>query len=68
MLAVVVALGLGDLAGGALADRAGLLTAFMAAAIVSALPVFLLPRWTAAAEASAEDRERDTAPASPSAS
>jgi hypothetical protein len=32
-----------------------LLVAFIAASVVSALPVFLLPRWSDAASASADD-------------
>lgn len=48
-----MAIGFGGLVGGILADRAGLLTAFVVAAIVSALPALLLPRWSAAALASA---------------
>jgi PAT family beta-lactamase induction signal transducer AmpG len=50
-----VAIGVGGLAGGLLADRGGLLVAFIAATVVSALPVVLLPRWGAAASASADD-------------
>jgi PAT family beta-lactamase induction signal transducer AmpG len=50
-----VAIGVGGLAGGLLADRGGLLVAFIAASVVSALPVFLLPRWSDAASASADD-------------
>jgi predicted MFS family arabinose efflux permease len=50
-----MAIGFGGLVGGLIADRAGLLTAFVTAAVVSALPALLLPRWTAAADASARD-------------
>ena len=50
-----VAIGVGGLIGGVIADRAGLLVAFVAATIVSATPLLLLPRWTAAANASADD-------------
>jgi predicted MFS family arabinose efflux permease len=50
-----VAIGFGGLVGGILADRAGLLTAFAAATVVSALPVLLLSRWSSAASASADD-------------
>lgn len=50
-----VAIGVGGLAGGLLADRGGLLVAFIAATVVSALPVVLLPEWHAAASASADD-------------
>jgi PAT family beta-lactamase induction signal transducer AmpG len=50
-----VAIGVGGLAGGILADRGGLLVAFIAATVVSALPVVLLPKWGAAASASADD-------------
>jgi len=50
-----VAIGIGGLLGGVIADRAGLLVAFIASAIVSAVPVLLLSRWNAAASASADD-------------
>ncbi|MDB4941338.1 MAG: AmpG protein [Labilithrix sp.] len=50
-----VAIGLGGLLGATLADHAGLLVAFLAAAVVSALPALLLPRWARAAAASAHD-------------
>jgi PAT family beta-lactamase induction signal transducer AmpG len=50
-----VAIGVGGLAGGLLADRGGLLVAFIAATVVSAMPVVLLPKWGAAASASADD-------------
>jgi PAT family beta-lactamase induction signal transducer AmpG len=49
-----VAIGIGGLIGGVMADRAGLLFAFVAATIVSALPALLLPRWNTAAAASAD--------------
>jgi MFS transporter, PAT family, beta-lactamase induction signal transducer AmpG len=48
-----MAIGFGGLVGGLIADRAGLLTAFVTAAVVSALPAVLLPRWGSAADASA---------------
>jgi predicted MFS family arabinose efflux permease len=47
-----VAIGLGGLAGGLIADRLGKETAFIAATIVCLLPGVLLPKWDAAAEAS----------------
>jgi predicted MFS family arabinose efflux permease len=50
-----VAIGLGGLIGGILADRAGLLVAFVAATVVSAAPVVLLRNWSASASASADD-------------
>lgn len=50
-----MAIGFGGLVGGLIADRAGLLVAFTTAAVVSALPILLLPRWTSAADASARD-------------
>ena len=50
-----VAIGVGGLIGGILADRGGLLVAFLAATVVSALPVVLLPKWGASASASADD-------------
>jgi predicted MFS family arabinose efflux permease len=46
-----MAIGVGGLLGGVLADRAGLLTAFVVASIVCALPAVLLPKWDAAVEA-----------------
>ena len=49
------AVGFGGLVGGLIADRAGLLVAFTTAAVMSALPLLLLPRWTSAADASARD-------------
>lgn len=48
-----VAIGIGGLVGGLIADRAGLMTAFIAATAVSAAPMFLLPRWAPASVASA---------------
>jgi hypothetical protein len=57
-----MAIGFGGLVGGLIADRAGLLTAFVTAAVVSALPLVLLPRWTAAADASAREAGADDAP------
>ena len=57
-----MAIGFGGLVGGLIADRAGLLTAFVTAAVVSALPVVLLPRWTSASDASARDAGPDDAP------
>jgi len=50
-----LAIGLGGLVGGILADRAGLLVAFVAATVVSAAPVVLLRKWDASASASADD-------------
>ena len=50
-----LAIGLGGLMGGLLADRGGLLVAFVAATVVSAAPVVLLRTWDASAEASADD-------------
>ncbi|MEA2748172.1 MAG: transporter, family, beta-lactamase induction signal transducer AmpG [Myxococcales bacterium] len=50
-----VAIGIGGLIGGILADRGGLLVAFVAASVVCALPVVLLPKWREAASASADD-------------
>lgn len=50
-----LAIGLGGLMGGILADRAGLLVAFVAATAVSAAPVVLLRSWGGAAGASADD-------------
>jgi MFS family permease len=47
-----VAIGLGSLAGGLVADHAGKLAAFALAAVVCLLPGALLPRWRRAAEAS----------------
>lgn len=55
-----MAIGFGGLVGGIIADRAGLLVAFVTAAVVSALPLVLLPRWSSAADASA--REEDGGP------
>jgi len=52
-----VAIGFGGLVGGILADRAGLLTAFVVASVVSALPALLLTRWSKAADASASEAE-----------
>ena len=48
-----MAIGFGGLVGGLIADHAGLLVAFVTAAVVSALPLVLLPKWTSAAGASA---------------
>ena len=48
-----VAIGVGGLVGGLLADHVGLVFTFCAAALVSALPALLLPRWNDAADASA---------------
>lgn len=48
-----VAIGIGGLVGGLVADRAGLLTAFIAATTVSAAPLLLLPKWGPASAASA---------------
>lgn len=57
-----VAIGVGGLVGGVLADRAGLLTAFVAASVVSAMPALLLPRWSAAAlESASAAREAENA-------
>ncbi|HSO38937.1 MAG TPA: MFS transporter [Labilithrix sp.] len=50
-----VAIGVGGLVGGLVADRAGLMVAFIAATAVSALPALLLPRWPPASTASARD-------------
>ena len=50
-----VAIGIGGLLGGVIADRANLLSAFVVASLVSALPALLLPRWGTAAVASADD-------------
>jgi len=50
-----IAIGVGGLVGGLVADRAGLSTAFIAATAVSAGPLFLLPRWDGASSASAAD-------------
>ena len=50
-----LAIGLGGLIGGILADRGGLLVAFVAATVVSAAPVVLLRKWDGAASASADD-------------
>jgi PAT family beta-lactamase induction signal transducer AmpG len=50
-----LAIGLGGLMGGILADRGGLLAAFVAATVVSAAPVVLLRKWNASAKASADD-------------
>ena len=50
-----MAIGFGGLVGGLIADRAGLLVAFVTAAVVSALPVLLLPRWSSSADASARE-------------
>ncbi len=50
-----VAIGIGGLVGGLVADRAGLMTAFIAATAVSAAPMLLLPRWAHASVASAAD-------------
>lgn len=50
-----VAIGIGGLIGGLVADSAGLLTAFVMATVVSALPALLLSRWNAAADHSASD-------------
>ncbi len=50
-----MAVGFGGLVGGLTADRARLLVAFTTAAVMSALPLLLLPRWTSAADASARD-------------
>jgi len=47
------AIGIGSVMGGVIADKAGLLAAFVVAAIACALPGALLPRWSAAARASA---------------
>ena len=50
-----LAIGVGGLMGGILADRGGLLVAFVAATAVSAAPVVLLRKWGASASASADD-------------
>jgi PAT family beta-lactamase induction signal transducer AmpG len=50
-----VAIGVGGLVGGVIADGAGLLVAFVAAAVVSALPALALRRWGNAVSASADD-------------
>lgn len=50
-----VAIGIGGLVGGLVADRAGLLTAFIAATAVSAVPLLLLPKWHDASIASATE-------------
>ncbi len=50
-----LAIGLGGLIGGLLADHAGLLVAFVAATVVSAAPVVFLRNWSASASASADD-------------
>jgi PAT family beta-lactamase induction signal transducer AmpG len=47
-----VAIGVGGLAGGLVADHAGKLTAFVVATIVCVLPAAFLPRWHRAASAS----------------
>lgn len=60
-----VAIGLGGLLGGLLADQAGLLAAFITASITSALPALLLSRWTTATTASAAPPEGPRSAASP---
>jgi PAT family beta-lactamase induction signal transducer AmpG len=50
-----LAIGIGGLMGGILADRCGLFVAFVAATAVSAAPIVLLRRWDASASASADD-------------
>lgn len=47
-----IAIGLGGLVGGVLADRVGKSAVFGAAAVVSLVPSVLLPRWQRAADAS----------------
>ena len=54
-----VAIGIGGLVGGLVADRAGLLVAFVLATVVSGLPALLVPRWGAAAAASAAEPQDD---------
>jgi predicted MFS family arabinose efflux permease len=49
-----LAIGLGGLMGGLVADRAGKLTAFALASVVCLAPGLLLPRWRSAAEASSQ--------------
>lgn len=46
-------IGLGSLIGGVVADKAGLLTVFVIASVVCAMPALLLPKWNDAAKASA---------------
>jgi PAT family beta-lactamase induction signal transducer AmpG len=53
-----VAIGVGGLLGGVLADRAGLVVAFVAATVTCLAPAALLPRWTLASAASADDGKR----------
>ncbi|MBX3187215.1 MAG: MFS transporter [Labilithrix sp.] len=48
-----LAIGVGAMIGGLVADRAGVEAALVAATVVCALPALLLPRWAAAARASA---------------
>lgn len=48
-----LAIGVGGLIGGAVADRWGMTSAYVLGGVVSVLPLFLLPRWGRAAEASA---------------
>jgi predicted MFS family arabinose efflux permease len=57
-----MAIGFGGLVGGLIADHAGVLVAFVTAAVVSALPVVLLPKWSSAADASAREAGPDDAP------
>lgn len=47
-----IAIGVGSVIGGVLADRAGLVFTIVAATIVTALPVLLLGRWESSAHAS----------------
>jgi predicted MFS family arabinose efflux permease len=48
-----LAIGVGGYVGAVVADRAGLLPAFVLATVLTALPALLLPRWSSAAAASA---------------
>jgi MFS transporter, PAT family, beta-lactamase induction signal transducer AmpG len=50
-----VAIGVGGMAGGLLADKAGRTVAFSVAAVLSLLPIALLVQWQKAASHSAED-------------
>jgi predicted MFS family arabinose efflux permease len=51
-----VAIGVGGIVGGLVADHAGKVTAFAAATVVCLLPGLLLPRWRNAAHASSGER------------
>jgi len=50
-----LAIGIGGVIGGTIADRAGKLVAFAIASVVCLLPGLLLPRWAAAAVASRDE-------------